>query len=258
MDARPERPKGGARISTCLFHPNSRQRMTENPFNLRKGRRTYVRAHPKADACTLRSTWFWNSNMVFMLFCLFYLWVSISSILSAICSALSSSQIKLKGGYFAHKQQQGFSPPVSNEGELMLQFQKLFPPPCSHRGSWTSCPPCVVCGTCYPSNESRKDSSYSRVDFPSRLFDSRADSRGNGGFTAFVINPVCIFIDKGYSTGNSAPVISHGGCASKQGLTIYPCAWWLLINSVSSGPHLSAFIWCSGHVISHYCIRCDN
>lgn len=31
-----------------------------------------------------------------------------------------------------------------------------------------------------------------------------------------MINPVCIFIDKGYSTGNSAPVISHGGCASEQ------------------------------------------
>lgn len=71
---------------------------------------------------------FRKSNVVFMLFCLFYLWVSIS-ILSAVRFVLfSSSQIKLLGGYFMHKQQQGFSPPVSNEGELMFPFQKLFPP----------------------------------------------------------------------------------------------------------------------------------
>lgn len=127
MDANQRDQKQGARITTCLFHPNARQRMTENPFDLRKGRRTYARAHPRADACILRSTCVWKSNVVFMLFCLFYLWVSVS-IPSAIRSALSSSQIKLLGGYFMHKQQQGFSPPVSNEGELMLQFQKLLPP----------------------------------------------------------------------------------------------------------------------------------
>lgn len=45
----------------------------------------------------------------------------------------SSSQIKLVGGYFIHKQQQGFSSPVSNEGELVFPYQKLFSLPCSHR-----------------------------------------------------------------------------------------------------------------------------
>lgn len=42
--------------------------------------------------------------------------------------------------------------------------------------------------------------------------------------TAFMINSICIFIDKCYSTGNSAPVISHRGCSSKQDLMIYPGA----------------------------------
>lgn len=46
----------------------------------------------------------------------------------ASLSAVSSPPIKLVGGYFLHKQQQGFSPPVSDEGELMFPFQKLFPP----------------------------------------------------------------------------------------------------------------------------------
>lgn len=66
-----------------------------------------------------------------------------------------------------------FSPPACNEGELMFPFQKLSPPPpsCSHRESWALCPPCVVCGTCYPSNESRKDSQYSHTAFPSRLLE---------------------------------------------------------------------------------------
>lgn len=68
-----------------------------------------------------------ENQMRCLLFCLFYLWISIS-ILSAIRSAPSASQIKQVGGYYVHKQQQGFSPPVSNEGELMFQFQKLFPP----------------------------------------------------------------------------------------------------------------------------------
>lgn len=40
-------------------------------------------------------------------------------------------------------------------------------------------------------------------------------------FTAFMINSICIFIDKCYSTGNFAPVISHRGCSSKQDLMIY-------------------------------------
>lgn len=129
MDANERDQRLGARIPTCLFHPNACQRMTENPFDLRKRRRTYtIRARPKADACIVRSTCFWKSNVVFMLFCLFCLWGSVS-ILPAFRFVLSSSQIKLVGGYFMHKQQQGFSPPVSNEGELMFQFQKHTPPP---------------------------------------------------------------------------------------------------------------------------------
>lgn len=128
MDANERDQRLGARIPTCLFHPNACQRMTENPFDLRKRRRTYTRARPKADACIVRSTCFWKSNVVFMLFCLFCLWGSVS-ILPAFRFVLSSSQIKLVGGYFMHKQQQGFSPPVSNEGELMFQFQKHTPPP---------------------------------------------------------------------------------------------------------------------------------
>lgn len=46
----------------------------------------------------------------------------------ASLSAVSPPPIKLVGGYFLHKQQQGFSPPVSDEGELMFPFQKHFPP----------------------------------------------------------------------------------------------------------------------------------
>lgn len=126
MDANQRDQKQGACRTTCLFHPNACHRITENQFDLRKGRRTYARAHPKADACRLRSACFWKLNAMFMLFCVIYLWVSIG-VLPAIRSALSSSQRKLVGGYFMHKQQQGFSPPVSNEGELMFQFQKLFP-----------------------------------------------------------------------------------------------------------------------------------
>lgn len=125
MDANQREQKQGARRTTCLFHPNACHRMTENPFDLRKGRRTYARAHPKADACRQRSAaCFWKLNAMFMLFCVFYLWVSIS-VLSAICLALSSSQRKSVGD-FMHKQQQGFSPPVSHEGELMFPF--LSPP----------------------------------------------------------------------------------------------------------------------------------
>lgn len=65
-------------------------------------------------------------------------------------------------------------------------------------------------------------------DFSNGVGNSRA-SRENQlqgavrecGFTAFMINSICIFIDKCYSTGNSAPVISHRGCSSKQDLMIY-------------------------------------
>lgn len=51
-----------------------------------------------------------------------------SSFSPAVLSAVSSSPIKSAGGYFVHKQQQGFSPPVSDEGELLFRFQKHFPP----------------------------------------------------------------------------------------------------------------------------------
>lgn len=78
------------------------------------------------------------------------------------------------------------------------------------------------------------------------------------GFTAFMINSICIFIDKCYSTGNFAPLISQRACSSKQDLMIYLGAGSLLINSVSNGSHLSALIGCPGHVISLYFIRCDH
>lgn len=49
-----------------------------------------------------------------------------------------------------------FAPPLSNEGELIFGFQKvLFPlfPQREPAESSVLYPPCVVCGTCYLSNE---------------------------------------------------------------------------------------------------------
>lgn len=46
-------------------------------------------------------------------------------------------------------------------------------------------------------------------------------ARRKCSFTAFMTNSICIFIDKWYSTGNFAPMISHRGCSSKQDLMIY-------------------------------------
>lgn len=71
-------------------------------------------------------------------------------------------------------------------------------------------------------------------------------------------NSICIFIDKWYSTGNSAPTISHRHYCSEQDSTIYLDAGWLLINSPSNRSHLIALIGCPGHVISLYFIRCGH
>lgn len=43
-------------------------------------------------------------------------------------------------------------------------------------------------------------------------------------FTASMTNSIWIFIDKCYSAGNFAPMISHRDCSSKQDLMIYLAA----------------------------------
>ncbi len=103
------------------------------------------------------------------------------------------------------------------------------------------------------------------LDFPNGVGNSRASrenqlegARRKHGFTACMINSICIFIDKCYSAGNFAPLISQRACSSKQDLMIYLGTESLLINSVSNGSHLSALIGCPGHVISLYFIRCDH
>ena len=65
-------------------------------------------------------------------------------------------------------------------------------------------------------------------DFSNGVGNSRASREnqlqgagGESGFTAFMINSICIFIDKCYSTGNFAPLISQRACSSKQDLMIY-------------------------------------
>lgn len=172
MDANQRDQKQGARTATCLFHPNARQRNDgKSIWSEGKGRRTYARAHPRADACTLRSTCFWKSNVAFMLFgFILSLGFYQHPLRHSLCSFLPPNKV---GGRLLTRINNSrifFLLQLVMKGSLRSHSRSSSPPSCSHRESWV-CPPCVVCGTCYPSNESRKDSQYSHTAFPSRLLE---------------------------------------------------------------------------------------
>lgn len=180
MDANQRDQKQGARTATCLFHPNARQRNDgKSIWSEGKGRRTYARAHPRADACTLRSTCFWKSNVAFMLFGFILSWGFYQHPLRhSFCSFLPTNKV---GGRLLTR--------INNSRIFFLLQLVMKGSLCSH--SRSSSPPRVPTERAErahhvlfvvpvtPQMSQGKTASIPTRLFPPDFWNSRAGSRGS-------------------------------------------------------------------------------